>query len=133
MSLKTVCGRMKSDYQYSAVIVYNNYPWPKSPSKTQIAAVEKAAQAVLDARAKFPDSSLADLYDPLTMPPELVKAHNVLDKVVDKCYRGAAFSGETERLEYLFALYNEYTKPLIKPETKKKRRKSSPVDKLFRH
>ena len=77
---------------------------------------------VLDARSKYPDSSLADLYDPLTMPPELVKAHQGLDKAVDKCYRGTAFAGETERLEYLFGLYNEYTDPLIVNKKTRKRR-----------
>jgi len=116
--VKTVCGRLESRYRYSNEIVYNNYPWPKAPSDKQVAAVEAAAQGVLDARAKYPDSSLADLYDPLTMPPDLVKAHNALDKAVDKCYRGAAFTSETQRLEYLFGLYSEYTKPLIKPEIK---------------
>ena len=123
--VKTVCGRLKSDYRYSKDIVYNNYPWPKEPTAKQIAAVEAAAQGVLDARAQFPDSSLADLYDPLTMPPELVKAHQTLDRAVDKCYRGAAFGSETERLEYLFGLYNEYIQPLIKAEPKKKRRKKN--------
>ena len=68
---------------------------------------------MLDARGKYPDSSLADMYDPLTMPAELVKAHQVLDRAVDKCYRGAGFGSEAERLEYLFGLYSEYTKPLI--------------------
>jgi hypothetical protein len=114
---------LKSDYRYSKDIVYNNYPWPKNASASQIAAVESAAQGVLDARGKFPESSLADLYDPLTMPPVLVKAHRVLDKAVDKCYRGVAFGSEAERLEYLFGLYNEYTEPLIKIEPKRKRRK----------
>ncbi|MCK5271020.1 MAG: hypothetical protein KAJ52_00525 [Sedimentisphaerales bacterium] len=92
---------------------------PKEPSGKQVAAVEAAAQGVLDSRAKYPDSSLADLYDPLTMPPELVKAHQGLNKVVDKCYRGKAFGSETERLEYLFGLYNEYVEPMIKAEAKK--------------
>ena len=69
-----VCGRLKSRLSIiQQDIVYNNYPWPKGPSEKQVAAVESAAQGVLDARAKFPDSSLADLYDPLTMPPELVQ------------------------------------------------------------
>ena len=103
--------------------MYNNYPWPKEPSDKQVVAVEAAAQGVLDSRAKYPDSSLADLYDPLTMPPELVKSHQVLDKAVDKCYRRSAFGSEAERLEYLFGLYNEYVEPMIKAETKKKRRK----------
>ena len=84
-------------------------------------AVEVAGQGVLDARANYPDSSLADLYDPLTMPPDLVKAHQLLDKAVDKCYRGVAFGSEAERLEYLFGLYNEYVTPMLKAELKKKR------------
>ncbi len=121
--VKTVCGRIKSDYRYSNKIVYNNYPWPKDPSADKIAAVETAAQGVLDAREKFPTSSLADLYDPLTMPPELVKAHNALDRAVDKCYRGPKFSGETERLEFLFALYNEIAAPLTPAQAKPKRRR----------
>lgn len=73
--MRYTCGRMKSDYSYSNSIVYNNFPWPEAPTDKQTAAVEAAAQAVLDARAQFPTSSLADLYDPNTMPPVLVKAH----------------------------------------------------------
>ncbi|MBA7651638.1 hypothetical protein ES703_59457 [subsurface metagenome] len=125
--VKTVCGRLKSDYRYSNNIVYNNYPWPKKPSKKQVTAVEAASQGVLDARLKHPDSSLADLYDPLTMPPDLVKAHNALDKAVDKCYRGQAFTTEIERLEYLFMLYNQYIEPLIVNKKTKKRRRSKRV------
>ncbi|MCK4998403.1 MAG: class I SAM-dependent DNA methyltransferase, partial [Anaerohalosphaera sp.] len=120
--MKTVCGRTKSDYQYSNKIVYNNYPWPKGASDKQVAAVEAGAQVVLDERAKHSGSSLADMYDPLTMPAGLVKAHNALDRAVDKCYRGKAFGGEMERLEYLFGLYKEYTEPLIKEEKKRRRR-----------
>ena len=70
-------------------------------------------QAVLDTRANYPDSSLADLYDPLTMPPDLVKAHQALDKAVDQCYRKKAFANERERIEFLFELYEEYTAPLF--------------------
>ncbi|NLO19279.1 MAG: class I SAM-dependent DNA methyltransferase, partial [Ignavibacteria bacterium] len=70
--VKYVCGRLKSDYRYSKDIVYNNFPWPKQPSEKQVEAIETAAQKVLDARAEYPNSSLADLYDPLTMPPNLV-------------------------------------------------------------
>jgi len=125
--IKYVCGRLKSDYRYSNNIVYNNYPWPKKPSKKQVTAVEAASQGVLDARLKYPDSSLADLYDPLTMPPDLVKAHNALDRAVDKCYRGIAFTSEIERLEYLFMLYNQYTKPLIVNKKTKKRRRTKRV------
>jgi len=81
---KVVCGRLKSDYSYSPA-VYNNFPWPKITNE-QKATIEKLAQGVLDARAKFPESSLADLYDPLAMPPELLKAHRELDKAVMKLY-----------------------------------------------
>jgi type I restriction-modification system DNA methylase subunit len=106
--VKYVCGRLKSDYRYSNNMVYNNFPWPKDPDKKNKNKVEKCARAVLDVRAEFPESSLADLYDPLTMPPELLKAHLALDKSVDQCYRKKAFANETERIEYLFERYNEY-------------------------
>ncbi|MCF8464049.1 MAG: class I SAM-dependent DNA methyltransferase [Flavobacteriales bacterium] len=117
--VKYVGGRLKSDYRYSNSVVYNNYPWPKEPTAAQKKEVEERAQAVLDARLKYPNSSLADLYDPLTMPPDLVKAHQALDKAVDKCYRSKPFANETERIEFLFELYGEYTAPLLKIEKKK--------------
>jgi type I restriction-modification system DNA methylase subunit len=120
--MKYTCGRLESRYRYSKDIVYNNFPWPKEPSKKNIKAVEEKAQKVLDVRAKFPESSLADLYDPLTMPAELVKGHNELDKAVDVCYRAQAFVNDSNRIEYLFGLYNEYTEPLI-PKKKTKRSK----------
>lgn len=120
--LKYTCGRMKSDYIYSIQIVYNNYPWPRNPSAKNKKAVEEKAQKVLDVRAEFPGSSLADLYDPLTMPPKLVKAHQQLDKAVDLCYRPQAFTTETARIEFLFELYNEYTAPLLKEGKKGKKR-----------
>jgi hypothetical protein len=112
---------LKSDFQYSVLTVYNNYPWPESPSDKQKQAVEDAAQAVLDARSQFPDSSLADLYDPNTMPPVLVKAHQQLDKAVDLCYRPQPFLSEAKRIEYLFELYEKYTAGLFQPEKKSKR------------
>jgi hypothetical protein len=120
--MRYVCGRMKSDYTYSNKIVYNNYPWPELPSDKHRQAVEEAAQAVLDARAQFPDSSLADLYDPTTMPPVLVKAHQALDKVVDQCYRPQPFTSEAKRIEYLFELYEKYTGGLFQPEKKNKKK-----------
>ena len=83
--MRTVGGRMKSDYQYSNTLVYNNFPWCDATDE-QKSAIEKLAQSVLDARALYPDSSLADLYDPLTMPPELLKAHRALDSAVMKLY-----------------------------------------------
>jgi len=118
--VKYVCGRLKSDYRYSNDIVYNNFPWPAAPTDKQKEAVERAAQAVLDARAQFPDSSLADLYDPNTMPPALVKAHQQLDKAVDLCYRPQPFANETKRIEFLFELYDTYTAGLFVKEKKKK-------------
>ena len=107
--VKNICGRIKSDYRYSNELVYNNFPWPENPNEKQKKAVEQAAQNVLDVRAKFPNASLADLYDPNTMPPELVKAHQALDKAVDLCYRPQPFINETKRIEFLFELYDNYT------------------------
>jgi hypothetical protein len=110
--VKYTCGRIKSDYRYSNEVVYNNYPFPNDVSDKQKERVEKAAQAVLDARTKYPESSLADLYDPLAMPPDLVKAHKELDKAVDLCYRPQAFTNERARIEFLFDLYSQYVAPL---------------------
>jgi hypothetical protein len=111
--MRYTCGRMKSDYSYSNTIVYNNYPWPDQISAKQRKAVEEAAQAVLDARLEFPESSLADLYDPNTMPPVLVKAHQQLDKAVDHCYRPQPFTSEAKRIEFLFTLYEKYNLELL--------------------
>jgi hypothetical protein len=120
--IRNVCGRIKSDFRYSNDIVYNNFPWPENPSEKQIKAVEMAAQKVLDSRAAFPTSSLADLYDPLTMPPALVKAHQDLDKAVDLCYRPQPFASEAKRMEFLFELYEKYTAGLFVKEKKSKPR-----------
>lgn len=120
--VKYVCGRLESRFRYSSSLVYNNFPWPENPSEKQKQAVEKAAQKVVDARAGFPDSCLADLYDPLFMPPALVKAHNELDKAVDLVYRPQAFINETKRIEFLFDLYDRYTAGLF-AVTKKKKKK----------
>jgi len=106
--MRQVCGRLKGDYRYSNNIVYNNFPWPEDPSPTQLERVERAAQAVLDARARFSTSTLADLYDPLAMPKVLVDAHRALDLAVDACYRSQPFRTEQERLQFLFALYGHY-------------------------
>ncbi len=121
--VKQVCGRLKSDYRYSTKLVYNNFPWPQTPTDKQRAAVEEAAQAVLDARKKFPKATPADLYDPLAMPPALVKAHASLDRAVDLCYRPKPFDNDRERVEHLFALYQKLLAPLI-PPAKKARRKT---------
>lgn len=130
--VKYVCGRFKSDFRYSSSIVYNNFPWPENPTDKQKEAVEKAAQAVLDARNIFQQStdgskgaSLADLYDPNTMPPVLVKAHQTLDKAVDLCYRPQPFPNETKRIEFLFELYDKYTAGIFAGEKKNKTKKKS--------
>jgi hypothetical protein len=121
--VRQVCGRLKSDFQYSGTMVYNTYPWPETSSDKQRAAVETAAQAVLDARKEWlaRGATLADLYDPLAMPPPLVKAHNALDRAVDRCYRNQPFTSERQRVEFLFALYEKLTTPLIASAGKKKR------------
>ena len=111
--VKYVCGRLKSDFRYSKDIVYNNYPWPDNPTEKQIATIEEKAQKVLDARAQFPESSLADLYDPRTMPVKLVKAHQELDKVVDLSYRPQPFPNEAKRMEFLFDLYEKFVEELF--------------------
>jgi hypothetical protein len=169
---RQVCGRLKSDYRYSAGLVYNNFPWPENPTARQRAAVEEKAQAVLAVRAKFMGSApapgavadalvgnpegvclssapkpsarartatagaavlptktatLADLYDPLAMPHALVKAHAELDAAVDKCYRTEKFATERQRVEYLFALYEKLTAPLL-PAAQPKRRRSTAAE-----
>lgn len=119
-----VCGRLESRYRYSNTIVYNNYPWPENPSEKQIQNIEAKAQVVLDTRALFPNNSLADLYDPLTMPPALVKAHQELDKAVDSAYSKQNFDADTKRMEFLFGLYEYYTKDLFTKEKKPSKRKA---------
>jgi len=120
--VRTVCGRLKSDYRYSATLVYNNFPWPQSVTDRQRAAVETAAQAVLDARDQYPDSTLADLYDPLSMPAPLVRAHANLDRAVDRCYRSQPFPHERNRVEYLFEQYERLNAPLVARKKKARRR-----------
>lgn len=121
--MRYTCGRLESRYSYSNTIVYNNFPWPQDLPKQKIQGVEKLAQQVLKVRERYPESSLADLYDPLTMPPDLVRAHNDLDKFVDKCYRPQSFETEMQRIEYLFDLYKVYTQPLFGSEKKKRSKK----------
>jgi hypothetical protein len=108
--MRVVCGRLKSDYRYSNELVYNNFPWPKEISGEDRVVVEKAAQAVLDARANHKNSSLADLYDPSVMPQDLLSAHKSLDHAVDVAYKSPHFPSEPARLEFLFKLYKEYLK-----------------------
>ena len=120
--MKYICGRLESRYSYSNTIVYNNFPWIENPTAKQLKAIEEKAQLILDTRAEFISSSLADLYDPLTMPPALVKAHNELDKAVDLAYRPQPFTTEANRMEFLFELYEKYTADLFTKEKVKKKR-----------
>ena len=121
--VRQVCGRIKSDFRYSSTLVYNNYPWPETPTPTKRAAIESAAQAVLCAREIQLEkgATLADLYDPLAMPRSLAKAHAALDRAVDRCYRSQPFTTERQRVEFLFALYEKLTTPLIAGSPKKHR------------
>ena len=123
--VRQVCGRLKSDYRYSASLVYNNFPWPMQATDAQKATVEAKAQAVLDARALFPEATLADLYDPNTMPPALTKAHAELDRAVEKCYRKEPFAKDRERVEFLFALYETLVNPLTATVPKNRRRRTA--------
>jgi len=106
--VRTVCGRIKSDYRYSKDVVYNNFPWCE-PTVTQKSAIEKSAQAILDARNLYPDCSLADLYDEATMPPELRKAHQANDKAVMKAYGYTSTMTEPEIVADLMKRYLELT------------------------
>ena len=107
--MRVVCGRLKSDYRYSNTIVYNNFPFP-NPTEEQKSKIEKTAQAILDARAKYPDCSLAELYDELTMPPELRKAHQENDKAVMQAYGFSKDITEGEIVAELFRMYEKLVK-----------------------
>ena len=114
--MRTVAGRMKSDYQYSANVVYNNFPWPEV-TETQKDKISKTAKAIIDARALYPESSLADLYDELTMPVELRRAHQANDKAVMEAYDMTkivdgkrTWLTESETVARLFEMYEDITK-----------------------
>ncbi len=126
--MRAVAGRLKSDYRYSKDIVYNNFIWPVNETteytedtekklscsvcsvSSVVQKISEAAQAVLDARAAHPDATLADLYDPLTMPPDLMKAHTHLDALVDKAYGLSPSCTDSDRVAHLFRLYAAVTK-----------------------
>jgi hypothetical protein len=114
--VRQICGRLESRYRYSTRLVYNNFPWPNA-TPDQRERVEEKGEAVLAAREPhLPPrglGTLADLYDPLAMPPELLRAHAELDRAVEKCYRTEPFHSERDRVEFLFALYEKLTAPLL--------------------
>jgi hypothetical protein len=114
---RCVCGRLELRYRYSKDIVYNNFPWP-SPSQKQIETIEKEAQIIIDVRMKYPKSSLADLYDPLSMPADLIQAHRKLDKAAEAAY-GRSFDNDSQRVAYLFELYQKLSGELF-VETRKR-------------
>ena len=120
--LRHVGGRIKSDYRYSSGLVYNTFPMPSEGA--DLKGLEPLAQAVRDARAAHPDATLADLYDPDLMPPNLRRAHRALDRVVDRLYRRNGFASERERVEHLFMLYEKMRAPVeIAARGKAKRRR----------
>ena len=126
--LRHVGGRLKSDYRYSIGLVYNTFPTP--PAGAHLSKLEPLAQAVLDARAAHPDATLADLYDPDLMPPNLRRAHQAIDRTMDRLYRRTGFASERERVEHLFMLYEKMRAPLealmkAKPKRRRARRRSA--------
>ena len=126
--MKYTGGRLESRFQYSSRIVYNNFPWPKTGSDEAQTPIVRAAQGVLDARRKYPGSSLSDLYDAVAMPPDLTRAHQTLDKAVEMAYLAGSgrkgFSSDADRVAFLFDLYQKYTSLLLGSESAKPRRKS---------
>ena len=125
--MRTVTGRMKSDYMYSVGVVYNTFPVPTK--NANLSKLEPLAQAVLDARATHPGATLADLYDPDLMPNNLRQAHQALDRAVDRLYRRTGFTSEHERVKHLFMLYEEMIKPLRLDMKTKPRRRKKPLAK----
>ena len=125
--MRQVAGRLESRYRYSNSLVYNNFPWPEKIPDARKAEIERLAQAVLDERAKHLEkgATLADLYDPITMPPGLSKAHAALDRAVDRAYRSAPFETERARVEHLFTLYQALT--TLFPEKPKKKPRKKPA------
>ena len=139
--VRQVAGRLESRYRYSNKIVYNNFPWPAEPTAGQRGRVEEAAQRILDLRVELGDgragflahgeekrqtACLADLYDHEGMPLPLYKAHAALDRAVDRCYRRQPFTSDRQRVEFLFALYEELTAPLLPASRKTKRAAKQP-------
>ena len=120
--LAHIGGRLESRYRYSIGLVYNTFPVPPIPAE-RLQRLEPYADAVLTARAAHPDATLADLYDPDLMPPNLRRAHRGLDRAVDKLYRRSPFSSDRERVEYLFGLYEKMMAPLAASNKPKKRRR----------
>jgi hypothetical protein len=118
--VRTVGGRLKGDYRYSNRIIYNTFPWPQNIVEANHRRVTEAAESVLAARSKFPNASLADLYDPDVMPDVLARAHRALDRAVDACYRRTPFDSEIQRAIYLFEQYGRLDAPLARPNRRRR-------------
>ena len=121
--MRTVTGRLKSDYMYSVGVVYNTFPLPPIPPE-RLQRLTSYAEAILAARAAHPNATLADLYDPDLMPVNLRKAHQALDRAVDRLYRRSPFPSDRERVEHLLVLYEKMISPLSAPKPKRRRRRS---------
>ena len=129
--MRAITGRMKSDYMYSVGVVYNTFPTP--PEGADMSKLEPLAQAVLDARAAHPSATLAELYDPDLMPPNLRRAHQALDRAADRLYRPGGFASERERIEHLFMLYEKMRTPLEgarQAKPKRRRARGFPAGRL---
>jgi type II restriction/modification system DNA methylase subunit YeeA len=121
--MRQVCGRIKSDYRYSNILVYNNFPFPTNVPQKNIEEVQAKATEIQKIRGLYQETTLSDLYNPNTMPKELLKAHEELDRAVDKCYGKQIFHTEMERLKFLFNLYKDFSEPLLSIKKKSKRAK----------
>jgi hypothetical protein len=129
--MRTVCGRMKSDYQYSATIVYNNFIWPNKYTEKMKNNVIDCANLIIDIRKTFTDTTLATLYNNSTSPPSLIKAHKDLDKVVDEAYGYKGGDDDASRVAFLFKRYEELTSLLPTTTVKKKRVKKTVDNDMF--
>ena len=128
--LRNIGGRLESRYRYSIGLVYNTFPTPPGyPGSLYRQTLERAAKSILAARADFPDSSLANLYDPDLMPPKLRQAHNALDREVDRLYRRTGFGSDRERFEHLLALYEQMKSPVLQGARKMNRKSRTKIDK----
>ena len=127
--VRQVCGRLKSDYRYSNKLVYNNFPWPNTNSQQRERVAAKAQAVLAQRQPHLPPrghATLADLYDPLSMPTELLRAHEELDRAVEKCYRSAPFHSDRERVEFLFSLYEKLAAPLLPVKPRSRNLRSHP-------
>ena len=123
--VRAVCGRLESRYRYSNTIVYNNFPWPLDVDEEIVSRCNASATSIIKARLSHPESNLASLYDSISMPIDLLKAHEINDKAVDKAYGYKGKDDDASRVAFLFKLYEEQTSLLPTTDVKKKRVKNT--------